>query len=59
MVAHQYTMILMGSHFAGDSTARLVMSLVLKTLTDMAMHVIEHSRAGKTGLRGIPEGKTD
>jgi len=52
-------MILMGSHFAGDSTARLVMSVVLKTLTDMAMHVIEHSRAGKTGLRGIPEGKTD
>jgi hypothetical protein len=54
-----HTMILMGSHFAGDSTAGLVMFLVLKTLADVAMHVIEHSRAGKTGLRGIPAGKTD
>jgi len=53
-----HTMILAGSHFAGDSTARLVMFLVLKTLADMAMHVIEHSRAGKTGLTGIAERET-
>ncbi|NNG13274.1 MAG: hypothetical protein HKM88_08510, partial [Halobacteria archaeon] len=48
-----HIMILMGSHFAGDSTARLVMFLVLKTLADVAMHVIEHSRAGKTGLKAL------
>ena len=54
-----HTMILAGSHFAGDSTARLVMFLVLKTLADVAMHVIEHSRAGKTGLRGIAGRETD
>lgn len=53
-----HIMILMGSHFAGDSTARLVMFLVLKTLADVAMHVIEHSRAGKTGLQGIPDRET-
>ncbi len=52
-----HTMILMGNHFAGDSTGRLVMFLLLKTLADVAMHVIEHSRAGRTGLQGHLEGK--
>lgn len=50
-----HTMILMGSQFAGDSTGRLVMFLLLKTLADVAMHIIEHHRAGKTGLQGAPD----
>ncbi len=54
-----HLMILMGNQFVGDSTARLVMFLVLKTLADVAMHVIEHSRIGRHGLLGLSGRETD
>jgi hypothetical protein len=44
-------MILLGSRYAGDNTAALVLFLLLKTAADVATHVIEHAMASAGARR--------
>jgi hypothetical protein len=46
-----HLMILLGSHFAANNTAELVLFLLLKTAADVAMHILEHTLTWPGGGR--------
>lgn len=57
-IVPMHLMIIFGSGIAGGSTAKLLLFLVLKTIADVIMHLIEHAGSTAAVLRGNTDSNT-